>query len=370
MVIRHSREEIALYKNTDALNQTLIKELIKNGIDQFLLKEEQLKTNGEDEYEEKEHFLIGHAVDHYFSFGRDEFENDYYLSRLIEKPKDTPLKILKRAFAKASGFGPVIGPIYDYQREIWEACNEEAYYMNRYKPNWEEDTRPSSVIQDNGAAYWNDLKASNGKQVLTTEEDGKIRTIIQSFETHPHTSFILNEQTGACASDDFIVIFQTPLYFTYNEILCKALIDYIVVDLQHRTIIIGDIKTTMEDILNFNRAIKRHRYDLQASFYMFAIGENVEYLSKLTGVNLNGFSFSKFGFITETTKNPGTPMIFVMDDIMIETGRRGDSYLLGWEQGIERFKLWKQVDFSKEDFFGEAHGIVEVGHNFNYLRNF
>lgn len=370
MLIRHSLEQINDYRNSQALNQSLIKVLIKDGIDEFLLKQAEMQSQ-EETYEEKDHFIIGNAVDHHFAFGEASYRSNYYLSELEEKPKDTPLKILKRAFSKVIKTNPEPYPVHAYIKELWEACNEEEYYMNRYKSDYLQDTRMEAVIKDNGVAYWEDLKKANGKQVLTLQEDEKIDLIIQSFESHPHTAGILNLDLGLASSDNYIVIMQTPLYFTYEGVECKALPDVIVIDLLRKGIIIGDIKTTMEDILNFNRAIKRHRYDLQAAFYYHALRENMQYMNHLCNRYIDEFHFSQFGFLTETTKNPGTPMVFVMDQTAMDIGRKGDDkYVLGWEQGIEKYKLWKNVDFRKEAFFSGSGGMVEVGYNFNYTKNF
>jgi hypothetical protein len=97
MIYRHTEQEVTQYYNSKRVNQSLLKILITGGIQKMIEEVEQSNATGL-YYEEKGYFITGTAVDHYFSYGKESFENKYFISRLIKKPSDTIMSIIKETF--------------------------------------------------------------------------------------------------------------------------------------------------------------------------------------------------------------------------------------------------------------------------------
>lgn len=129
----------------------------------------------------------------------------------------------------------------------------------------------------------------------------------------------------------------------------------------------SDIKTFGDYILKFNQQIRALRYDVQGSFYVHGIKACIMQLEKLIGRSLEGYSISSFAFITESTKAPGTPLIFPLTNELLLQGQYGDGkYKLGWKQAMDTYIAWKRQDFKIENMFADTNGVVFVNEEYDY----
>lgn len=365
MIYRHTEEEIQYYFSAPALNQSAIKVIIKDGIQKFRELEEQLVTQEDLYYEEKQHFTVGNAVDHILSQGMDSFNNRYAYSVLTRKPSDTVMSIIKMVFDRvATSNSPelVCNNLVDFKEEMYNACNAHDYYMKRSKPLWTEDTRMDSILKDGTAqTYWEELVNSIGKQLLSQNEKEKVLGIANSMLGHKHTAHLFKD------SRDFDIIYQMPMFFELDGVGCKILPDMLRIDHTRKKILTIDFKTMGDYVLRFSLAMRIRRYDLQGSFYHRGTKANLEEISKLIGKDVTKYTLSNPAFIVESTIKWGTPMVYVMTDDLMDIGIKGDDkYILGYIQGIELYKNWKAIDYSLDDRFKHTNGIVWIDSRFEY----
>ncbi len=175
----------------------------------------------------------------------------------------------------------------------------------------------NNVIKD-GTDYWNSLKAAEGKTILSSDEEAVINEVVMSLRTNPATAGEF--KNGGLFED---IIFQFPVYWEFEGIPCKALIDIVRVDHALKTIRIKDIKTTGDHVLSFPRSIKRFRYDFQAAFYILGIRNARESLEALIGRDTSEYSIVGFEWVVESTKYPGMPLVFEAEQELIHIGKYG-----------------------------------------------
>lgn len=357
MIVRHTTEQVSDYYEKAGLNQSSLKVILEDGMQEFLVKAQEL-AKVEELYGEKKHFIIGSGVDCKITHGEDIFEKQYHISRLIKKPGETALAILKLAYDKAKAFFPlgIDISLTAYKSEVYEAANELEYYMNRKKDNWEDDTRINELLKQNGQEYWADLYMAGDKQVLSDDEANTVEVVSTSLLTHPHTAHLFNDDGGKD------IIYQFVIDFIIKNVHCKGMIDEIIIDHVNKRIMPVDIKTTAWNVLTFPQAIKKRRYDLQASFYLEGLKQNIKKLGELIKKDLTGYTVSKFAFVVESTKTTGTPMIFVMDEQVIYRGQHGspEEGIKGWQQGIDEFIIWADAGWDINKVYEKTNGVIFV----------
>lgn len=378
MIYRHTDAQIQDYFAKDKVNQTAIKYLLKEGMQAFVRKFQQLMSFEDLYYNENDSFIVGGAADYRISQGEGLFNQKYFFSSLKKKPGDKEMAIIHQVFDIAKnlekeGEGEVTTllstDINSYKKALYNACNSNAYYMNRAKPeaNWEEDTRVASILKTGlPQLYWQELCTSIGKQILSDEQKTKVDKITTSWLTHPYTADLFAEKEGVD------IIYQMPIYFNINGIDCKILVDMIIVDHNKRTIKIIDLKTMYADVLTFDRVIAERRYDIQADFYMTGVRDQIRQIGLLIGYpTISTYQLLNLAFVVESTGNPGTPLIFPMTDTALKIGREGlqGNYYLreGWMQGISKYQAWATNEWSFEKRI--PNGVVFIGENLQYIQN-
>jgi hypothetical protein len=381
MIYRPTPQLITEYSMRDSINQSSIVEILNNGIQSFLEKQEALRAEEEGLIPEKDpaHFLVGKGVDVTITGYIGQFQVTFHSSKLIKKPGDGAVAALKLAFQMVKqdhldeindedspvriSTDPTI-----YVETLNEACVQAGYYAD---PKYNNSRVNTLLKPGSGAAeYWQDMVEADGKKILSGEEENKVKNVTFSLLNHPHTAHWFKDGD---TEDDIDIVFQFPCYWEYLDIHCKALIDMLVINHTRETITVFDIKTTGDHVLLFNRAMRKRRYDIQGSFYSEGLRNNLTQLATLINKHLIGYTIMDFAFMVESTKSTGCPMIYPMDKDLIEIGRRGDGRYgteLGWEQGLHIFNEWRQTGFSLERRFQSTNGIVKIGAGFTYNENF
>lgn len=362
MVIRHTEEQVNWYFNSGGINQSSLVAILDNGIEAFLEKQDEYLSK-EESYEEKKHFIIGSGVDFKLSHGADLFYDRYHISELARKPGEKAGMIVRMAMDLVKKTYPgadIVADLRFYSEQVWMAANEIEYYMKRAKKNHEEDLRINSIIKENGQEYWQDLINAGHKQVVADDESTAIEGISKSFLEHAHTAQYFEDD------DDTILVYQMPLFFNYDGVCCKALPDFMRIEVKNKIIRVIDFKTLWDFVTQFGAAIRRRRYDIQGSFYHYGVTQNFEAISRLTGVDLKGFTVKNVAFMANSTKNFTTPLMFVMDNSLMNRGRNGDGFKVkGWVQGIKTYQAWARRDFLIERAF--PGGVVLLDQNCEFL---
>jgi hypothetical protein len=365
MIYRHSDEDIDNYYERAALNQSSLKVIIEDGMQAFLMQQDKLIRQEELYYEEKEHFIVGSAVDYCITSGEEKFKQKYHFSTLTKKPKDKGLSIIHMVFdrvkEKNKGTSEGIWEFTNYLEDIYLACNDQSFYNNRRKVDWREDVRYKELIKANAEPYWQELIDAGDKIILTDSMYEVVKGISNSFLQHRHTSQLLNP-----SNQRIDTIYQMPLYFEVDGIPCKALPDIIRIDHSTRRISIIDIKTTRELVTKFNIVVKKRRYDLQGAFYLRAAKACLTQIATLIGQHLVDYTFANPAFIVESKLSWGTPLVFPMTNTLFDIGVAGDESSYGYTQGIAMFKEWSNKDFSLDKIVEGSNGVVFLDGNYEY----
>lgn len=366
MIYRHTQEQINEYFDNTGINQSGLKILIKDGVQAFIAQKEALQRQADLYYDDPKHFTIGSSVDMQITQTKEEFNAKYFISNLVKKPGDKARAVLKRAFAGIKESFPQ-GPtadISDYRAAIYNACNAEAYYMNNLKPTWEEDNRYNRIIKDSGNSYWIELDIAGDRQILDDSDVGIIDAIVNSILTHKHTRGLLID------SPTVDIVYQFPVYFMVNGIACKGMLDITRIDHDSKTVYPIDNKTMRNYVLEFYQALNDRRYDLQGAFYNEGLRQCLEQLSKLVGKDVTGYRIANPAFMVESTTSPGTPLVFILKNGLLNRGKVGSvtpsGYTYqGYEPALEIYKKWADVDFSLEERFKETNGKIFIDEGFD-----
>ncbi len=318
-------------------------------------------------FEEKKHFIIGDGVDIQLTRPIEEFNQKFHISNLQNKPSDTIKSIVNQVYDYVKEVnGTNILTIDKYTEAILDSCNN-----HNYQPNWKSETRIAKVVE--AWEYWEDLKAAEGKVVLSQEENDLISQIVMSIRTNPTTSKYFE------TSKDVEILDQLAIYFSYCGIDCKALLDRIIIDHKNMTIQPIDFKTMGDQTIYFPKSLRQRRYDIQAAFYTEALKSKKEYET---------YKILPFKFIVESTINPGNPLVFTCSQELLRIGQFGapKTYLYGkivsegydhmseyksmvtleikgFHQLIEDYKWYMEKDFETKREIVESQGEFQLDWN-------
>ncbi len=183
--------------------------------------------------------------------------------------------------------------------------------------------------------YFIDLKKSIGKEKISFEiyeQALKIKEDILEGE-YSKKYFTCNE--------DEEIHFQTAIYFKYELVDCKALIDVIKINHKNKTVTPIDIKTT-EFLPNFKGSFWKYRYDLQSAWYLLAIGFWKEKFAKEI------YQILPFKLIVAEKCCGHKPWVFKVSYDTWNTGRDGGTIngrqYKGYNTLIEEYKVCKSKE--------------------------
>ena len=324
-------------------------------------------------FEEKKHFIIGNGVDIQLTRPIEEFNQKFHISNLQNKPSDTIKSIVNQVYdlvKEEVGSLADKGLLRDHTSKIIDSCNN-----HNYQPNWKTETRVAKIVE--AWEYWEDLKQAEGKVVLSQEENDLISQIVMSIRTNPTTSKYFE------TNKDVEILDQLAVYFPYNNVDCKALLDRVIVDHKNETIQPIDFKTMGDQTIYFPKSLRQRRYDIQAAFYT----EALYYFKERDEPNWKNYKILPFKFIVESTINPGNPLVFTCSDELLFMGKWGReenflelnvpdsaetwtrkeyvSYpeIKGFYQLIEDYKWYMEKDFETKREIVESQGEFQLDWN-------
>lgn len=216
---------------------------------------------------------------------------------------------------------------------------------NGYRKNQSEEIRLKYL--NKGKEYYISKVKSKDKILITSEELDKAKSIVESLRTNEFTSGYLDKISDT----------QVEIYFSlkgFEDYPLKALLDWIEINKEEKTIRPWDLKTTSKPITSFRKEVFKYRLDLQASFYTTALK-----------TNFPDYTILPFRFMVESTVYPGSPVIFECSDYLLQLGafggrEDGETYL-GFIDGLKlidwhtKNNVW---NYTKEQY--ENKGIITI----------
>jgi len=301
------------------------------------------KARQEDK-EEKEHFLIGNCVDCLLT--EPELFDSKFIVDEEEEFTNFPTPQMKKyieIFVQTGDSGKAYDAVGFKKANILnviERYNTEGkdyadYLINRTKK-----------LEDN-----------KDKKFLSKEQYNKCKNIADSLLNNRFTKKYLELETPAHVE----VFNQLEIYWKMlgNNFKCK--LDRVIVDNEKRTIQPIDIKTTGKHTTKFIDSLISFRYDIQGSLYYQGVcdyfwNQNSKY---------NGYTILPFKFIVESTKYPGSPLVYCFPHQLVDLSFDGfnyeGKYLMGWRRLYEDLQWHKENniwDYSRRDF--ENEGVVDI----------
>lgn len=344
--------EIDKYYQNPALNQSRLKLLLK-GMEAF----KNSSTDTELYYEEKESFLIGSAVDCKLTSNQEEFDSHYYVSQNEDKPSDSVMSIINMVFDKCpKGLRETL-ELNNLQDLILQAVVEHKYYSNLT-----DQVRINKILAF--SKYFDDLKFSEGKQVLSKDQSDLVNKISESFKSSPVTSdYFKSSRTKK-------VFYQQPIYFVHKGVKCKALLDIFIMEIDSTgkctSVEVIDIKTMSGSVGNFPSSFKKYRYDIQAAWYMLAVQN---FIKKEYSFDIK---IKPFKFLVESTTYTNGPVVFELTDKALNIGANGRKQLmangilvkpevLGYEQLIDDYIYYERQGWKQDRLLDVNNGVLKLG---------
>jgi hypothetical protein len=331
-------EDSKNYYSISAVSQSELKLLLNSSLDDY--KKNKEKTIQEEYYEDKQHFIIGNAVDMLVTTPK-LFKETFHISKLQKKPSDTKIAILNTIIDNIDL--NVTSNLNECKEEVYNALNLHSYYLNRKKENYLDDKRVIDFISDAECILYLDeiIKAKN-KKILTQEVYSNIVKPIAKSIKEKET--LLTELMRENDPYTHIVCeYQKAIFKKIEDVYCKGLLDLIIVNNTTKTIAIVDYKTTSKSVGDFVKTMKERRYDIQHSFYKELLITNSKYST---------WNF-KYYWIVDSTSFPGNAQIIEAEESVINIGKFGQegTNIKGWYQGLERWKKLKKSNFTQEYCF-------------------
>ncbi len=368
--------EIDKYFASDALSQSMLKKLL-GGIGPYIAAQSQENEKAL-YYEEKGSFVIGSAVDTILTGEEGEFEKKYHVSDITKKPSDTEMSIINWVFDDVMKLSvtKLILNLEDYPGSIEAAITEADWYGG--KPG---EKRIAGLIE-RGKDYFNDLKLGIGKQILSATEKKLIDDIVFSLRSNSRTAKYFNRKALEKDQIGMTVYYQLPIFFYYRNIYCKALLDILFVFTDAngdvKSVHPFDLKTMNGSTLKFISSLKSWRYDIQASWYVQALlsdNSTFELAGKITPEMIHNFKF-----IVESNNFPGQPLIYEVDENILNIGQVGhrelkvkpskedQEYVVikavkGFEDLLDIYEYQTENDWKEEEVIAKNDGVLKLGWN-------
>lgn len=363
MVVITPREEVQKYfDDKEYLNQSSLKNLLK-GYENFMAKLNM-------DLSKKEFIIIGKAVDALLTAGSEDFEKEFYISlhddsisEAVEEILELVLKLIEESEPSITDIGTL---------EANSPFVEKALNVIPWNKGWKPETRIKKIIEA-GRLRFEAMKNSRGKIVLSKSQYTLVTTIVNSLKTNFRTAQYFDTNNK---EENIILAYQYPIYGELEGVKCKGLLDLAVIFLKEgkvKKIIPVDLKTSHENTIDFPKAMKSFRYDIQAAWYtdlLLSPGtKHPEWVPEFH----EDFEVANFQFIVESTTTPGIPLIFQLDDSALHGGRTGHIdartgavFYLGYTHGLEDYKYYQKQGW-KQNKLLDDNIILKVNYKYEII---
>ena len=368
MLIIGTKEQIQKYREHPGMNQSTLKN-VQYGLSSFLKKQ--------DEEGPIASFERGSAVDTILTGNEGDFKDLYYISALEKKPSDKEIEIIELIFNKLSSVYEDSITQFGLDSPMIKGTVQQSIEEIGWQPNWKIETRIEKITGNPLCQeYFDDLKKSIGKTILSQAQMEQINATVESLRTNEYTKDFFDRKS-IMENDRVIVLYQVPIYFSIDGIECKALPDIVTLFLDKvevenedgtkevQTTLKGiqliDLKTTSKDTLEFFDAVMSYRYDIQAAWYLEAIVRVDRTFWESLGVDYpekESVDLFPFAFVVESITEPGKPLIYHMNESLIAQGKEGTQDIYYQDRLVKKGKrgflsLMAELKYYQDNEFTE-----------------
>ena len=383
MLIIGTKEQIQKYREHPGMNQSTLKN-VQYGLSSFLKKQ--------DEEGPIASFERGSAVDTILTGNEGDFKDLYYISALEKKPSDKEMEIVNLVFDNLSGMEEDSLIQFSLDNSMLKGVVQRSIEQIGWQPNWKIETRVekitgSSLCQE----YFEDLKKSIGKTILSQAQVEQIDAVVDSLRKSETTKKLFNRK-ALLENENVIVLYQVPIYFKIDGIECKALPDIAILFLDKvefenedgtkvvqktlKAVQVLDLKTIGKDNLEFFDSVISYRYDIQAAWYVEAIQRvNKKFWDDL-GVIFpkEAIEILPFAFIVESVTTPGRPLLYFVDEALLLQGKEGTQDIYYQDRLVKKgkrgflslmaeLKYYQDNEFTEDIILQGKEGNLIIGIN-------
>ena len=383
MLIIGTKEQIQKYREHPGMNQSTLKN-VQYGLASFLKKQ--------DEEGPVASFERGSAVDTILTGNEGDFKDLYYISALEKKPSDKEMEIVELIFNKLSSVYEDSITQFGLDSPMIKGTVQQSIEEIGWQPNWKIETRIEKITGNPLCQeYFDDLKKSIGKTILSQAQVEQIDAVVESLRTNDLTKRLFDRKS-LTESEDAIVLYQVPVYFKIDNIECKALPDIAILFLDKvefenedgtkvvqktlKAVQILDLKTIGRDNLEFFDSVMSYRYDIQAAWYV----EAIQRVDKKFWDDL-GVIFPKepieilpFAFIVESVTTPGRPLLYFVDETLLLQGKEGTQDIYYQDRLVKKgkrgflslmteLKYYQDNEFTEDIILQGKEGNLIIGVN-------
>lgn len=248
----------AYYEDKNFINQSSLK-VLRQGIASYL-------SYLQEEPKESQYLKIGSAVDALLT--SNNFQDKYVVVEENHNLSTTEIDITKRIYDLI--FNQAIFYKATNNSDLSEYSEAILYVIDElvWQKNWKTETRISKIIEK-CSGYFEMLVHTSGKIILTSEEYDLINNCVNRMNALLDSKEIFQDSTNK------EILYQYPIYFEFEGLKCKSLLDMLIVHYDHENKTIDiypfDFKTTSSSMFNFENSFWKYGYDFQSSFYKLAI---------------------------------------------------------------------------------------------------
>lgn len=148
----------------------------------------------------------------------------------------------------------------------------DAANIYEYYKKWKDETRVNK-IRESCSAYYNFLKANEGKQLIAKTDYEDAQKAVETLKSSNLTGPYFRENTEFDVLERIYqlqLISEEPL----SGIKFKGMLDLVIIDHDHKVIYPCDLKTT-KSIYSFEESFYKYRYYLQASMYVTLLRDTI-----------------------------------------------------------------------------------------------
>ena len=343
------------YQTISALNQSTLKQILISPQAYIKAKERQLARVESTE----QHFVFGSVVDMLLTESKEDFDRKYAVIPDDTGVSETVSKIVQGVYDFAKVL-PIILDLDQQSTTILECCNFE-----NYQAKWKDETRVNKII-DQGSKYFDILKKSGTKSIITETEYAKAVNCVMALRSDKHTSKYCQKKSS---NPDIEIINKHVVVFEHRGLEFKGELDRVIVDHKEKVIIPIDFKTTSKSVLNFENSFWFYRYDFQAAVY--SLGLSLDKSERLQKYYQDGYSIKPILYIVVETFLNNPPMVFEISKSAIDVGLYGNIHPKtdpkikgnheGFQQAIDRFKYATDNDawdYNREYHIKGKHSIT------------
>ena len=228
-------------------------------------------------------------------------------------------------------------------------------YRDNYstKEKDEKVQEKANALKEECTSYLNYLEKRQNKTIITSEISQQIHEIANNAKAHKLASKLLFSEDDLFASDAKFSFCEKALYWKYEDLDCKSLLDKVIVDKTTKTVSIIDIKTTAE-INSFEYNFFSRSYDMQLAFYTMACYFSEDIKALIPEEEREQWDFKWYIVAIDTISNG--VKVYEISSKTIEASIETIKDLLSRAKYHIVNNLW---DFSKEYYEGDGAEQLE-----------